>query len=212
MNEEGIKRNVIVIGTSAGGVSALQQLCAALPADFPAIVGVVIHRSPWSQSDVPALYGRRAKIPVREAKAHDRLELGTVYFAPPDQHMLFKNPHIELSRSAKVHFVRPAVDCLFVSAATTFKHRVVGVLLTGGGSDGAQGLVKIKGQGGLTLVQKPEEASHPSMPLSGLRENSPEAAVSLSALPAILVALAKGERIESEASGPTYLLMGQRWV
>ena len=194
MNEEGIKRDVIVIGASAGGVPVLQQLCAALPADLPAIVGVVIHRSPWYQSDVAIIYGRHALIRVREAKPHDLLEYGTVYFAPAAHHMLFTRTHIDLTRGAKVHFVRPAIDCLFFSAAAAFHNRVVGVLLTGGGSDGAQGLVKIKARGGITLVQHPGEAPHPSMPVSGIREDRP-IAVSLSVLPSILGALAKGEPV-----------------
>ena len=199
MNDEGIQRNVIVIGASAGGVPALQQLCTALPGDLPAIVGVVIHRSPWYQSDVASIYGRRAQIRVREARADEELECGTVYFAPSDHHMLFTGSHIQLSRGPKVHFVRPAVDVLFCSAAASFTKRVVGVLLTGGGSDGARGLAEIASKGGLTLVQKPNEALHPSMPLSGIRENSPEV-VSLSALPKLLVTLASGEPIDADST------------
>jgi len=211
MNEEGIKRDVIVIGASAGGVPVLQQLCAALPADLPAIVGVVIHRSPWYQSDVAIIYGRHALIRVREAKPHDLLEYGTVYFAPAAHHMLFTRTHIDLTRGAKVHFVRPAIDCLFFSAAAVFQKRVVGVLLTGEGSDGAQGLVKIKSGGGITLVQQPREAPHPTMPLSGIQENRP-VAVPLAVLPSMLGALSRGEAIEADEASAGYERMSPRWV
>lgn len=204
MNEERIKRDVIVIGASAGGVKLLQFLCAELEADLPAVMGIVIHRSPWFQSDVSGLYGAQARVRVREAKAHDPLEHGTVYFAPADHHMLFTNVHVELSREAKVHFSRPSVDRLFVSAAAAYGNRVAAVLLSGGGSDGAHGFIKIKAGGGLTLVQLPEEASHPMMPLAGIREDSPSAAVSMRALPRILAALARGEKIHIEKPGFEY--------
>jgi len=199
MNEKGIKRDVIVIGASAGGVSALLNLCQQLPADLPAAVGVVLHRSPWHRVDLAELYGRRALIRVREAVSDDPLEKGTVYFAPPDHHLLFRATRMELSRGPKVHFCRPAVDVLFTSAAASFGDRVAGILLTGGGTDGAHGLVKIKERGGLTIVQKPEQAAHPMMPLSGIREDSPDGVVSLEALPDILSALAEGRPITLES-------------
>jgi two-component system chemotaxis response regulator CheB len=208
----GIKRDVIVIGASAGGVEALMKLCAELPSDLPAIVGVVIHRSPWFRSDIASLYGLRAKIRVREGQPGEKLEMGTVYFAPADHHMLFTSTHIELMRGPKVHFTRPAVDCLFLSASDAFKKRVAGILLTGGGTDGGHGLRKIKAYGGLTFVQKPEEASNPMMPLTGIREDHPDGTVSLERLPALMVALATGNALNTDEPGAHYHLMGSRWV
>jgi two-component system chemotaxis response regulator CheB len=196
MNDARIKRDVIVIGASAGGVRALLDLCAELPPDLPAAIGIVIHRSPWHRVDAGFLYGHFAKIRVREARGGERLEHGTVHFAPADRHMLFQPSGIEISRGAKVHFSRPAVDVLFASAAASFKERVAGVLLTGNGSDGAHGLVMIKRYHGLSFVQKPEEASHPSMPLTGLREDTP-ATVTIRELPAVLWTLAVGEPLDA---------------
>ena len=193
MIRDGVKRDVIVIGASAGGVQALLSLCQALPDDLPAVVGVVIHRSPWYRIDTAALYGFRARIRVREGRSGDSLAPGTVYFAPSDHHMMFNASGIELSRGPRVHFVRPAVDMLFVSAAAAFRDRVAGVLLTGGGSDGAHGLVTIKGQGGLSIVQRPSEAADPTMPLTGIREDSVDYVTSLEELPSLLMALASGE-------------------
>jgi two-component system, chemotaxis family, protein-glutamate methylesterase/glutaminase len=201
MNDARVKRDVIVIGASAGGVRALLDLCAELPPDLPAAVGVVIHRSPWYRLDAGSIYGHRAKIRVREGRSGEELQWGTVYFAPADRHMLFEPSGIAISRGAKVHFSRPAVDVLFESAAVSFKERVTGVLLTGNGSDGGHGLVMIKRHHGVSLVQKPEEASHPSMPLTGLREDTP-GTVTLEELPAVLWALARGERIVADAPEP----------
>jgi two-component system chemotaxis response regulator CheB len=193
MSQLPIKRDVIVIGASTGGVPALLELCRGLPPDLPAIVGIVIHRSPWYRIDAAALYGYSARIRVREGQSGDKLAHGTVYFAPSDHHMLFGPSEIELSRSARVHFVRPAVDMLFVSAAASFGNRVAGVLLTGGGSDGAHGLVTIKEQGGLSIVQRPSEAADPTMPLTGIRDDHVDYVASLEQLPDLLVSLAVGK-------------------
>jgi len=202
MNEACIKRDVIVIGTSAGGVEALLDLCRDLSPEIPAVMGVVIHRSPWSRTDVAAIYGHRTRIRVREARHGEALQQGTVFFAPADRHLKFnKAGMMETSRGAKIHFTRPAVDELFTSAAASFGHRVVGVLLTGNGSDGGHGLVMIKQYGGITLIQKPGEASHPSMPLTGLREDTPDL-VTLDELPSLLFALALGQRVSTHAPEP----------
>ena len=202
-------RNIVVIGASAGGVEALIDLCRALPSDLPAVVGVVIHRSPWFRSDIAGLYGLGAKIRVREGQAGEKLEMGTVYFAPADHHMVFNRTHIELLRGPKVHFTRPAVDCLFLSAASAFGNRVAGILLTGGGTDGGHGLRKIKAAGGLTFVQKPQEAKNPLMPLTGIREDDPEI-VSLKQLPALIVGLAHGQLSKNDEPDEYHHLIASR--
>jgi two-component system, chemotaxis family, protein-glutamate methylesterase/glutaminase len=204
------KRDIIVVGASAGGVQALLELCRLLPANLPAVVGIVIHRSPWYRIDVGSLYGHRASIKVREGRSGDALTPGTVYFAPSDHHMLFGPLGIELSRGPRVHFVRPAVDMLFASAAAAFRQRVAGVLLTGGGSDGAHGLVTIKGQGGLSIVQRPSEAADPTMPLTGIREDSVDYVASLEELPSLLMALASGAPVIRDGRNETELIRGTR--
>ena len=188
-----MKRDIIVIGTSAGGVPVLQYLFGALPADLPAVVAVVIHRGAYG-GDVSTIYGKAGQIRVRDAKNDDLLEHGTVYFAPPDQHLLFVSTHLQLSRGPKIHFTRPAIDPLFHSAARVHKQRVAGILLSGANRDGGRGLMEIKAHGGATFVQRPDEAAHPEMPLSGLQEDAP-ALVSLKTLPDLLIALATGQLI-----------------
>jgi two-component system chemotaxis response regulator CheB len=146
-----IKRDIIVIGASAGGVPILKNLCRALPADLPAVIGIVLHRGPWYGGNVSDIYGKPGCIAVQEGKAGDQLEQGTVYFAPSDHHLLFGTSFVHLSRGPKVHFARPAIDQLFFSAARTFHTRVAGLLLTGANQDGAHGLAAIKKHGGATF-------------------------------------------------------------
>ena len=198
MGGQTTKRDIIVIGTSIGGVQALLTLCRTLPSDLPAVIGVVIHRSPWYKIDAASIYGRQSRIRVREALSGEKLTQGTMYFAPSDQHMLFGPSEIELSRGPRVHFVRPSVDMLFVSAAASFGKRVAGVVLTGGGSDGAHGLVTIKELGGVSIVQRPSEAVDPTMPLTGIREDSVDYVIALEELPDLLRALATGVPINGK--------------
>jgi two-component system chemotaxis response regulator CheB len=209
MNDQPIKRDVIVIGASAGGVSALKELGGALPADLPAVVGVVLHRGPWYGGDVSQIYSKAGRIRVKEARTGDRLERGILYFAPADHHMIFEATHLRLSRDAKLHFCRPAIDRLFMSASTSFGNRVAGVLLTGANTDGARGLVRIKFHGGLTFVQRPDEAAQPTMPLSGLREDEP-GLISLDTLPSLLVSLATGQLSDVEQLKVSTPVMGHR--
>lgn len=192
MNERCIKRDIIVIGASAGGVEALKQLCARLPSDLPAIIGVVIHRSPWYQSNIAAIYHRAGQINVREPQSGEVYKPSTVYFAPSDHHMHFFTYGILLRRGPKVNFTRPAADVLFASAAESFGERVAGIVLTGGGADGADGLVKIKVYAGLSIIQDPKESRDDTMPLTALREDSVDAIVSLERLPLLIQTLASG--------------------
>jgi two-component system chemotaxis response regulator CheB len=164
VNGEQLARDVVVIGASMGGVEALKWLCSELPADFPGTIGVVLHRSPMYEVDAMQLYGKAGRIHVCEPEHLESIKRGTLYFAPHDRHMLFHHNVIELSHGPKEHFTRPAIDPLFVSAALSFRMRVVGLLLTGGGADGVRGLVSVKKHRGLSVVQDPGEATNPSMP------------------------------------------------
>jgi two-component system, chemotaxis family, protein-glutamate methylesterase/glutaminase len=154
----------VAIGASAGGVTALQSLIGALPSDFPAAVLVVQHLDPHHRSRLAEVVGRHARVPVKEAVDGDLLEPGTVYIAPPDSHLIVNHGHVSLTSSSLVHFSRPSVDLLFTSVAETYGAAAIGVVLTGSGRDGAAGIRDIKSHGGITMIQNPEEAQHPSMP------------------------------------------------
>jgi two-component system chemotaxis response regulator CheB len=194
-NTEAIPREVIVIGCSAGGIEALGRLLTALPAGLPAIVGIVQHRSAVYTADLGAILARYAALPLIEPQDGQSLKQGTVYLAPRDLHMRFEPGVIKLDRGPKEHFARPAADVLFRSAAEAYRERVVGIVLTGVGQDGAAGLRAIKAAGGLSVVQDPADALLSGMPSYALRQNSADLTVRLKELPALMLALAKGETL-----------------
>ena len=155
---------VVAIGASAGGVAAIPAVLARLPVAFPAAVLVVLHLAPHVKSYLTPVLARASALPVREARAGDILEAGTVYVAPRNSHLELRGGALVLTDAAPVHFVRPSVDVLFESVAAACQARAVGVILSGSGSDGASGLRAIKRSGGRTIVQDPDSAEHRGMP------------------------------------------------
>jgi two-component system chemotaxis response regulator CheB len=163
------KRDLIVIGTSSGGVEALRTIVAALPSDFAASLFVVMHSAANSPGLLDKILQRETTLRVEIAQNNQKFKPGHIYVAPPDHHLILEPGIICLSRGPKENRFRPAVDPLFRSAAQTYGPRVVGVILTGGLDDGTAGLWAIKQLGGTTVVQEPAEALAPSMPASALR-------------------------------------------
>jgi two-component system, chemotaxis family, protein-glutamate methylesterase/glutaminase len=162
-------RDLIVVGTSAGGVEALQVIARALPGDLAAAVLIVMHTSPEGPSLLPDILGKVAALDVAMAVDAAPLEHGRIYVAPPGHHLLVKGNHIRLSRGPKENRSRPAIDPLFRTAAAAYGPHVVGVILTGMLDDGTAGLAAVKECGGTLVVQAPEEALYPSMPTSALQ-------------------------------------------
>jgi two-component system chemotaxis response regulator CheB len=191
------RRDVVVIGGSAGAVEALFRLCSMLPADLGAAIAIVIHRHPTFKSSLAELLGHRSILPVLEPRQAEPFTRGRIYLAPPDRHMTIHNGLVTLDRTPKQHHTRPAIDPLFVSAANSYADRVVGVLLTGNLSDGVTGLIEVKRQGGLSLVQDPAEAPFPSMPRNALIYDHVDLIFGLDTLPEILERLVQGESIQS---------------
>jgi two-component system, chemotaxis family, protein-glutamate methylesterase/glutaminase len=196
VNVEGIKRDVIVIGASAGGVTALTELFAALPAELPALIGVVLHRS-TSPGELAYVLGRRSACPVVEPKLTCALKPGVIYLAPPDHHLLFEPHGVAVHRGPKEHSTRPAVDPLFRSAAASYGKRVVGILLTGCGEDGVSGLIAISQASGVTLAQDPEDAYMPYMPMNALQFDNVAGVFALRDIPSVVSALAKGQSVSA---------------
>ncbi len=160
----------IVIGTSAGGIDALSRLLPALPADARLAVFVVVHLPPAQPSLLTEIFQPRCALRVQEAEDKQRVEPGTLYFAPPDYHLLLDaGPQLALSADPPVHFSRPSIDALFESAADVYGKALLGIVLTGASEDGANGLLAIHQAGGATLVQRPSDAATPAMPLYAIQ-------------------------------------------
>lgn len=180
--------DAVVIGTSAGGVEALMALLPALPPTLQAAVLVVIHVPRERPSLLVEIFAPRCPRPVREAQDKEPVAPGTVYFAPPDYHLLVDDgPQLALSADELVNFSRPSIDVLFESAADVYGPRLLGMVLTGGNQDGAAGLQAIRRRGGLTAVQRPDTAQVSLMPGSALRAlGEPDHLLPLDGLAALL--------------------------
>jgi two-component system, chemotaxis family, protein-glutamate methylesterase/glutaminase len=179
---------LIVIGASAGGVSALRQLAADLPASLAAPVLMVLHVGAH-ESRLPDLVGGDCALPVAHARDGEALTPGTIRVAPPDHHLMVRDGHLALTRSPKENFARPAIDPLFRSAALAADRGVIGVILTGMLDDGTAGMQAIKAAGGVAIVQDPADALEPSMPGSVLRHVDVDHCVGLSEIAPLLARL-----------------------
>jgi two-component system chemotaxis response regulator CheB len=186
-------RDIIVLGASAGGIDALQRLCASLPADLPAAVFVVQHVSPSARSMLPILLGRAGPLPAVAPADGDPIEPGNIYVAAPDFHMLLRPDRILMRRGPTENRTRPAANALFRSAAIAFGGRVIGVVLTGLLDDGTEGLIAIKAAGGLSVVQDPADAEWPSMPRNALKRDHVDTSLPLSEMGAFLARLTREE-------------------
>ena len=183
-------QDIFVIGASSGGVEALQQLVSQLPGDFPGSLFVVLHLPPRTKSLLPQILTRAGRLPASHPEDGDRIEEGRIYVAPPDEHLVIERDHVHLSRGPKEQHHRPCINVTFRSAALAHGDRVTGVILSGELDDGTAGLWELKRRGGIAVVQNPEEAAFPSMPLSALREVEADHVVSVCKMGELLSRLA----------------------
>jgi two-component system, chemotaxis family, protein-glutamate methylesterase/glutaminase len=184
------KRDIVVVGASAGGVEALRLLVAGLPADLPAAVFVVLHMPRSAPSALPAILNRPGPLTATAAVDGEKPVHGRIYVAGADHHLLIIDGRIRLSRGPSENGHRPAIDPLFRSAARAYGPRVIGVVLSGSRDDGAAGLESIVGHGGVAVVQEPADALHPSMPNSALERVNAEHVVPAAKMGALIGALA----------------------
>ena len=179
--------DAIVIGASSGGVEALSVLLPSLPARMRLPVFVVLHLPPDRPSRLADIFSRKCTLPVREAEDKQPVEAGTVYFAPPDYHLLLDvGPALALSTDEAVNFSRPSIDVLFESARDIYGHRLVAMLLTGASHDGAAGIHAIRCAGGCGIVQRPDTAQAPLMPESALKRGPVDFVLTLEEIAALL--------------------------
>ena len=183
-------RDVIVIGGSAGGIEAVKALVGELPADLPAAVFLVIHISAELPSALPSIIDRAGALPARHAVDGETIEQGRIYVAPPNCHMLLEHGHVRLTAGPRENRHRPALDPLFRSAASVYGSRVLGVVLSGGRDDGTAGLLAIKREGGIAVVQDPGSAICLGMPQSAIEHVAVDHIVEPQAMARLLVDLA----------------------
>ena len=180
----------IVMGASAGGVNAILELAPALPANFPAPILFVQHIGAYPSRLWELTHARGPNVAVQAAEG-DVPRPGTLYFAPPDHHMLLEAGVIRLSHGPKENHVRPAIDPLFRSAALECGPQAIGVVLTGMLDDGSAGLRAIKTCGGTAVVQDPADAYAPEMPQNALAHVAADHVVPLALLGSLLYELAR---------------------
>lgn len=186
--------DAIVIGTSAGGVEALSQLLPALPTALRASVFVVLHLPRDRPSLLVEIFEHRCTHAVREPEDKEPVEPGTIYFAPPDYHLLVDRGRdrvvrVALSSDEMVHFSRPAIDVLFEAAADLYGSKLLGIILTGGNEDGAAGLAAVRRRGGVCIVQDPDDAQASYMPESALKRCAPDFVLPLKKIAELLSGL-----------------------
>jgi two-component system chemotaxis response regulator CheB len=187
--------DIVALAASAGGLTALSRVLAALPADFPAVIVVVQHLDPRHRSVMADILSRRTPLRVKQAEEGEQVSPATVYIAPPNRHLLVNSDGtLSLTQSERVHFLRPSADLLFESVAASYRERAIAVVLTGTGSDGAMGVQAIKKMGGTVIAQDEASAEFFGMPSAAIHSGSVDFVLPLEEIPTALVTLViKGE-------------------
>src|SRR4028118_2051486 len=191
--------DIIVIGSSAGGLKALGAIVGTLPTDIDAAIFIVQHLPADKPSILPKILADVSSLPASHPSDKEKIQKGRIYIAPPDYHLLVNFGYMRVVRGPQENRFRPAIDALFRSAARAYGPRVVGVVLTGYLDDGTVGLQAVKKRGGVAIVQDPKEAEYPSMPKSALRYVKVDRCLPLAEIPHLLVQLSKQPAPKEEA-------------
>ena len=182
--------DLIVIGTSWGGLDAISRLLAGLHDDVHQPIVIAQHRSADSEAGMlQTLVQRHTRRFVMDPDDKTPLERDHVYLAPPDYHVLVEDSHLALSTDGPVQFARPSVDVLFESAADSYGERTVGIVLTGANADGANGLARIKERGGVAIVQDPATSARRTMPDAAIAATVADAVLPLEEIPPFVYGL-----------------------
>ncbi|MGI8635484.1 MAG: chemotaxis protein CheB, partial [Segetibacter sp.] len=191
---------VIVVGTSAGGMNALSEFVGQLNAGMDAAVFIVMHLSATTISD----FLRQRLQPFTQLQceiATDGIAIKKdhIYIAAPNLHLLVKKGTILIGRGPQENQWRPSIDVLFRSAAAAYNTRAIGVVLTGMLNDGTAGMLAIKRSGGTCIVQNPEEAEYPDMPISVLDNMEVDYCISLANMGEVIVGITQTSPEEKPA-------------
>jgi two-component system chemotaxis response regulator CheB len=179
-------RDVLAVGTSAGGVEALMFLAKGLPRDLPASVLITIHLPSYSNSSLDDVLSRAGAMPAQFAVDGEMIRRSRIYIAPPDRHLLLDGERLSLGEGPRENNARPAIDPMLRSVAVCCNSRTIGVVLTGTLGDGASGLWTVRHAGGITVVQDPQDAAFPEMPLAALNRAKPSHVARLADMPTLL--------------------------
>jgi len=180
--------SLVVIGTSLGGLKALQVVLPGLPAGFPLPLVVVQHRGKDPDDGLSRLLAGQCALPVAEPLDKEPLLPGRIYIAPAEYHLLVEVGHLALSTEAPVNHARPSVDVLFESAAESYGAATLAVVLTGASHDGAAGAARIKMRNGLVVAQDPASAESRIMPEAAIASSGAQV-MSLAQIAAFLCSL-----------------------
>jgi len=183
--------SIVVVGTSLGGLHALQTVLSQLPSDFSLPIAVVQHRHKQSNDRLPVILQQYTKLRVCDADDKQPIKPGHVYLAPADYHLLIEGKTFSLSADEPIKYSRPSIDVLFESAVESCGDGVIAVVMTGANEDGTQGARRVAQIGGTVLVQDPETAEAPEMPLGVVREVSRAEVLKLNEIAPRLDAIAK---------------------
>jgi two-component system chemotaxis response regulator CheB len=188
--------DAIVIGASAGGIEALMALLPGLSVAYRIPIVIVVHLPRDQPSLLAQIFLQKCALPVCEAADKEPVRPGTVYFAPPDYHLLIDaGPCLALSADELVNYSRPSIDVLFESAADVYGARLLGIILTGANEDGAEGLAAVHAAGGITIVQRPDSAQVKQMVTAALSRNPASHVLDLAAISAVLRTLDVGQTV-----------------
>ena len=199
------KRNIIVIGASAGGYDAIKRVVADLPVNMDASVFIVWHMSPDVKGILPRVLNRSETLFAAHPIDFEPIQRSRIYVAPPDRHLIIENDFVRITRGPKENRFRPAVDPLFRSAAFAYGPRVIGVVLSGALDDGSAGLWTIKQHKGMAIVQDPNDAEVPSMPENAMKAVAVDYIVPVSEIGKLLAKL-----VETPISGYTETSLQER--
>ena len=185
--------DVVAVAASAGGLKALTAVLSPLPPDLPVAIVVVQHLDPRHRSLMAEILDRCTALDVRQVEDGDVLRAGSVFIAPPDNHVLVDpNGILSLSKSELVHFLRPSADILFESVAASYGERAIAVVLTGSGRDGSVGVQAVKRMGGTVIAQDEATSEFGDMPSAAVRTGRVDFVLPLHEISGAIVSLVKG--------------------
>jgi two-component system chemotaxis response regulator CheB len=192
---------LIAVASSAGGVKALSTLLASLPHNLPAAVVIVQHRSPTGASYLQEILMRQAHMPVVTATSGDRISPGVIYIARPDRHLRVRpDRHFEYRDGTRIKFVLSSANPLLETAARVFEGRMIAVVLTGGGSDGTDGVQTVKAHGGVVIAQNQASAEQWHMPESAVKTGAVDYVLPIEAIGPAITAIVHGQPVADVAS------------